>query len=160
MILKRIDELATNRNVAIGRIESYSELIFEHLIKILVYGNMSNNLDHWITEISTWLTHISSMKIKTKTGKLKTQEYYDLLFGSIGEDEHDITVMLKFMQTELCVKKSYPKFEITVELVNEVYAVLTNLGDKVSFMLADKRTYSSIAFSNVIREQLREVTSK
>ena len=160
MMLKRIDELATSRNVAIGRIESYSELIFEHIIKILVYGNTSNNLDHWIIEISTWLTHISSMKIKTKTGKLKAQEYYDLLFGSIGEDEHDITVMLKFMQTELCVKKSYPKFEVTVDLVNKVYTVLTNLGNNISFMLADRRIYNSVAFSSIIHDQLDEVKSK
>lgn len=160
MILKRIDELATNRNVAIGRIESYSELIFEHIVKILVYGDTSNNLDHWVTEISAWLTHISSMKIKTKTGKLKAQEYYNLLFGSIGEDEHDITVMLKFMQTELCVKKSYPKFEVTVDLVNRSYKLLNNLGNKVSFMLADKQIYNSIAFSNIIHEQLNQVESK
>ncbi len=160
MILKRIDEFATNRNIAIGRIESYSELIFEHLIKILVYGNTSNNLDHWITEISTWLTHISSMKIKTKTGKLKAQEYYDLLFGSIGEDENDIAVMLKFMQTELCVKKSYPKFEVTTNLVNRTYKLLTNLGNKVSFMLANKQIYNSIAFSNILREQLSTIESK
>ena len=47
-------------------VRDLSEPIFEHIIKILLYGKQENSLHHWCAELNTWFAKCMKKNIKRK----------------------------------------------------------------------------------------------
>lgn len=76
--VKKLQEHAIKRKVAVEKIRDLQFPIALHLIKIAVYPH-HRAVNHWIYEVLNWLTQISLMQIKGQ-GLLKEKQYFELLY--------------------------------------------------------------------------------
>ena len=147
-------EMAFERGVVVGKIQSLIEPIGEHLVKCVVYKNTTQNLYHWVNELAEYFRVINELQVK-KLGKLKEKEYLNYLTQYFGENITDCLSILDIFK--LSNKNKYPGFETNEELATNLFSVYTNLFNEVSKIFAIKKNnYSKKDFNMLIFEILNK----
>lgn len=86
---------------ALRRASFYSKDILEHLIKIVVYGDVrKDDVPHWIGEIASWFRSADSIRVKPNNRPLKASEVRDTVFSCMGDSLEDYYESLKMFQHE------------------------------------------------------------
>lgn len=123
-------------------------------MKCVAYENSTNDLDHWIDEISTYLDIVNSLELKTKTGKLKKDDYLRNVFYAEAETKKDVEVNLKLFKLD----KNYPDFEINSNLISKIFDVFNEIAENSSEIFCDKNnTFEKEDFKNLIKDSLEQV---
>lgn len=146
-----LNEMAFNRSVAIRRVQSYADTLFEHLLKCVVFGDTTGNLTHWINEeIAVYLSDISEIEVKTKNGKLNKIDYETALLSDIGENLQDYKSTISSIRASWRKRDKYPFFPITNELVNKMYIMYTSIIKQCSEIFIQKEPVDIQVFIDLV----------
>ena len=147
--------MSKNRKSAVLTIESKEKTIVEHIVKCVLYGDQFDCYDHWVKEISNRLEEVSSLTISTRSSKFKPVEYYDMLFGLIGNEIHDANEAIQFCKSQSnWDKKEYPQVDPTYQQVKYLFEIGRILEDEICPLLAEKRSYSNTYFQRKLHNVL------
>lgn len=143
-----LTEMAMPKKEVMNKISTFSDLIMEHIIKCVVYGDSTKDFSHWIIEISNFLSIINDYKVKSCSGKLKYEEYLKCVFyDSQGDEEQDMRQNLRVFK----LHKSYPDFDITSSMISQLWGVFSRIAKECSTIFADKNnTFKADDFRNLI----------
>lgn len=81
-------EFATDRSKIIVHLNNLNSTLLLHVIKCVLYGNTTNNLDHWLDEIASYIDDANSLKFN-RDKKLKQYYYEDEFFFYSGDSVED-----------------------------------------------------------------------
>lgn len=151
--VKYIFAMSTPRAKALESIDRYADTFTKHLIKCVVFQNSTNDLEHWILELSNYLDFANSFTIKPSNKKLKASDYEDTLFGYLGTTASDAKQMLKMFKFDC--GKDYPEFDITNELVKKTYSVFQAILHKVLPILSSKNDWDTEDFAALLHNILK-----
>ena len=142
-----LTKMAYSRGDVMPKIDSYTGMVKEHVMKCIVYENSTNDFNHWVNEIANFLSIINDFRIKTKTGKLKYEDYLNNGFYNHGNDYRDMNVGLR----DFSYNKKYPHFEVTDEMTQKLLNVYTRIAEDCSRIFADKNNeYTHKDFKNLV----------
>lgn len=114
--------MAKHRYEAIDALKEVKDIINEHIIKCVVYHDERPcTLKHWIGEVAACLKQVDAITCRSA---LKQRDYMRYLFGPFGDAKDDAEWNLscyKFKNERRPDHEQYPDFEITDELVGELY---------------------------------------
>lgn len=135
---------------AIERASKYSSDITEHLIKILVYGDIrQDDVSHWISEIATWLKSADRISVKPTNKRLKPAVIRDTVFRSMGDELDDYLDSLEAFQYDnrkgkfnYSDKMTYPEVEPTIECAGDLMNMCLDLIEEATPLLSDKCEHS------------------
>ena len=151
MIFRKLDEMAFNRSVAIKRVESYADTLFEHLLKCAVFKDTTGNLKHWINdEIAVYLADVNEIEVKTKKGKLNKVDYEKALLSDIGENSQDYKSTISSIRASWRKHDKYPFFQITDELVNNMFVMYNDIVKQCSEIFIQKEPVDIQVFIDLV----------
>lgn len=106
-----------------------------HVAKCVAYEDSLDCLHRWLCEeTADWISIAAAVKLKG--GKLKARVYEDTLFGFLGDEKSDAFRNLKELQvTTKHGNSKYPYFDITDDMVDNMYDFSKQLSEQVSTML-------------------------
>ena len=103
------------------RVASLQPKLHEHLLKILIYGNTSQNLNHWINELAEFVSIINDYEVKPNNKKLPSHRYEEILRKELGESLRDARANLGYFKATHTGLNKYPSFTITPDLIQHVH---------------------------------------
>lgn len=133
-------EMAFRKREAIERTGVYADAYAEHLLKISIYQNSTNNLMHWIDELADKLSKVNDVKLK-QGGKLYPQTYKDEFLLADGDCRRDFEIDLDHFKYNNKTGK-YPDFEITDDLIDRTSSNFLDLAEYFSSVLSRENSYS------------------
>ena len=126
---------------------------FIHLFKCVIFGNTTNNLLHWEKELSSYLSIVNDITIKGSNKKPSIEMYEDYFFYYFGDERHDYIGNLE--DFKLHEGRSYPDFDITSKLVDNVFDVVQDFAlyfasifSKKNDLAKDEIMYKVIEYFN------------
>lgn len=138
--------MATSKDKLEQRMESWSELIAEHLSKCAMYGDTlpNNKYNHWIEdELATWISDINDTVCKHNKKKLKARQYEDGLFGWLSDSPVEARANLHHQQIlNRNAARSYPDVEVDINMIDRMTTISTAVLRVFVPMLASKNTLS------------------
>lgn len=146
-----IKAMALPRKDAISKLSNYSEMIERHVIECVVYKDSLGQLRHWIGEIATWLNAANKIVCKVP---LKAVDYADNLFGVFGDERNDIEVDLITYQKSDLRTDCYPDFEVTDELIDELFATTQKLIEVTVPILVSGVRYPVIEWIHILKNRV------
>ena len=150
-INKQLVEMAMPLALAKTKISSKSDIIIEHILKSIVYGDSLKSLNHWCKEAGSWLDLCGNIILKPKNNKPSKNQYASWIFSYWFSDKDNVRASLKFLAAE-CI--DYPEFDVNDELINKVYDIGNQIQENILDMLTQKSLYSAKTYSQVILEIL------
>ena len=151
---RQLNEMAFDRKSVIDKIKFKSQTILEHEIKCVVYQNTTRDLNHWIDEIAQNFHIINRYEAKTKSGKLKYEDYLENVFFCQGNTKRDMECNLMDFENN----KDYPYFETNIDLINDLFDLHMFLAESCSTIFADPyNEYTKQDFKNLIKEGLERI---
>ena len=147
-----IKAMSVSKSKAEELASRYSDTVAEHLAKCVIYGDETNNLSHWIKEISHKLYLVNNVTLKPYGKKMKSQVYENPIFDSMGTTEMDVNILLEDMAFRYTGK--YPEFSVTDELIHKVYTVFEQVKRLVTPILSSNNSYTSDDFERLIKKAL------
>ena len=130
--------------------------ILMHLIKICIYQNSTNNLDHWIHELASFAVRINNVMLKPNNRKFSAHIYQKEIFSRLGDTETDIDSLLGIFWANNLESNRYPDFEITDDMIASAYLFMHALADRFVSIWATKNTLSAAAFKVEIRRLVHQ----
>lgn len=112
------------RKQALQRIESFADDITENIIKIGIYQNTTNDLNHWTSELATWFSDINDVTFKPKGRKFTRDIYIDSIFGNFGDSISDVRSAIHVWQLRNRRTKQYPDVECTEDDIDKVFLLV------------------------------------
>lgn len=109
---------------ALHRIRSFAEDIVDTIIKIGIYQNTTNDLNHWTSELATWFSEINEVTVKPKGKKFTRNVYIDEVFGSFGDSISDVRSAIHAWQLHNRKTKQYPDVECTGEDIDRIFLLV------------------------------------
>lgn len=136
-----IRAMGMERKYAQHYIESYSDVIKDHLIEIVVYKDSLNCYNHWVNELAGWFADINNtdLKIKRNPPKFKVYEYEQMIFGIFGGSTSDCKGALMSYKAN---NKDYPDFEIDRTMILELSGAVRDIIDEFCFLWANSKKNS------------------
>lgn len=116
-----LNEMSLPRERVIANLFSQTDTIIEHFLNILIFDNTTNDRHDWLRTIAETLDYYNRIEAKTKSIKLKKEDYRRFLFG-INEtfSLHDAHILIEGYE-----KKAKKKFHVVdidyASLVPEFY---------------------------------------
>jgi len=158
-MIRILNELALHRQPYVKRMNGYSYVIFEYIIKCVVYQNTTQDLDKWIDiDICKKLEALDKTQC---TSKIKYKDYLYQLFLIQGDAEVDMYTGIEYFQIKHTPEynnkpigkqfQTYPNFNLTDELVKIVFNIFLEFAKESSKMLADKPDYVSTDYADLFR---------
>ena len=153
----KILEMPRQRKNSKKELSDYNAPLIEDIIKIVVYGDTTNNLSHWISQTGLWLFEINDIKFDGDK-KFKPQVYIDEVFDSalgdcIGDSRRNIRKFKLNNATGNTIgRKQYPEFELTQDMVDKVFKIsqeFTNIFPKI---FATKNDYKVDYFRDMTKK--------
>ena len=137
--------MAYDRNKIKSRAIFYSDDIAEHIMKCIIYSREHKDYNHWIEEISEWIFKISDMAPK-KGFKIKNSDYQSWLLNGFGDEQSDMRKDLEFFRDKFVVKHKEPfkDFDITLELCENLFDIITNINNKIIPMMQKYESVSEV----------------
>ena len=153
--LDSIFAMAYDRPDGIRIVTAYKDLLPEHLIKCIIYGNTLNCWNHWIDqELCVWLGIINDVRLKPKNRRLKARDLYQYLFTKFGDSKVDASIALRIFKTTNYRTKKYPDFELNQTLIDVVYDVFQDTIKKLIPIFVTDNTYTQENFKQLIEPML------
>lgn len=151
-----INEMALPLKIASQKIRDKSEVIFDHLLKCVIYKNETGSFNHWITEIATQFSYCDNLKIKSKSGKLSEDAYYKALFSdTVADEESDMKFYLSDFQLQYCYKThKYPDFEITDKLCHEVWTTCSRIYEGASNLMSSQKDHTLQQYKEFLEQSI------
>ena len=150
---KLIYAMAFSCKQTLDRLEDYSKVLNSHIIECVVYIDiLPLTLHHWAAEISNWLCAADQIPCKVK---LKTHDYVNTLFSEFGTTEKDASTNLFAYRAKNLDKGKYPDFDITPELIHDVYVMYNKIKDVSLPILTSKEQYTTSEWLSLIEPILR-----
>lgn len=155
--------------------DKYTDVIYEHVLLIGIFGDSLNTLNHWATELSSFLSRINEKETNgTKSGKLKKEYYKGNLFFNHGDSIDDIKSDIISFRDIYCLfkdtptnpyilnsarykERTYPYFEVTPEIINRTWELYNLLAEEMSNLLSNRNKVSQSDIKNMILTLFREV---
>lgn len=145
-----IRAMSYERNRALKQAGVFTTDIFEHVIKIIVYGDIRREqIPHWITEIAEWIYDASTITVKPNNRKLKPRDIEYTTFSAMGDEVRDYERDLKAFRLDnkrgkfnYEDKKSYPDFEVTRQLSETLMNCCFDIMEHIIPMLTGKQDHS------------------
>lgn len=141
-------EMAMERSRLKAKIINISKKLEEHMLKCIVYENATNDLKHWITEISSYIGDIANDTIKPNNKKLTKEQYCSYLFGYDYDDLSNMSTLLNSFKLDM-EKQKYPNFNIDNNLKEKCFSIGNSFMLEVSDMLIKKEKYSNRDFGDL-----------
>lgn len=148
-----VKSMSTSRNRAIELASRYSTTLAEHVAKCVIYSNTTNNLEHWVGEISHKLSIVNQITLKPSGKKLNPKSYEDTIFDSMGTDRADTYILLEDLHHQY--ENTYPEFDITDELVDRLFRVFNKMKKTIIPILASKNDYTEDDFRLLVYDALK-----
>lgn len=143
--------MAIPRKNALDKLSSYSDVLERHVIECVVYKNSLGCMDHWIGEIASWLNTANRINCKVA---LKESDYIESLFGAFGDEKSDAVLDLEVYQRSDLRRNSYPEFEITDELINDLFDTFNKLIEICVPLLVSKQIYPVNYWADVLETKI------
>lgn len=144
-------EMAFRKKEAIEKIGVYADAYAEHLLKISIYQNSTNNLRHWIDELADKLSKVNDVKLK-QGGKLYPQIYKDEFLLADGDCRRDFEIDLDHFKYNNSKTGKYPDFEITDDLISKTSDNFLDLAEYFSSVLSRENSYNKKWFIDKLSE--------
>ena len=153
---KPIFAMSMDRSRAIKRMEGFSEVLPEHIIKCIVYGNTTNDLHHWVRhEICGYLSVVNNITVRPNDKKLKAADYISNLFGFMGDARNDAYVALGTFAVQNRQSKQYPDFKVTEELIDRVFFAFQSIIADTVPILTSKNNMKEEDFIPIVCKALQ-----
>lgn len=149
-------EMAMPLDKAKKNIGGNGDVITPHIIKCIVYPD-SIDLSHWIKEIANLFKIINVIELKPHNTKLKYENYADLVFGDFGSPVTRIdcwSALNSFRSSYVVSKEKYKNFQITDNLVDQLYNFVFNLSKEAINIFVTKNNLTMDDFEEIIRKNL------
>lgn len=149
-----VKAMSLSRKQAIGRLDSLSMNISEHLIKCVVYGKYrSTDFHGWISEIAAWIE--AADRPNVIGAKLKARDYRNSIFGQFGSTFYDAEDNLSFFESTNLYRREgesskLPYFKINNEVVRCLFNCYNEVKDKCIPLLMNKEHHSKLFWYNTI----------
>lgn len=151
--------MSVTRGFLLGKMEGYSEVMQEHILKIVTAHQTGNAqyIDKWLNDISRAVYNVSKYTIGNKNKRLSAEAYERYLFDSIfGNSEQDMKSSLEDFKHYY---PEYSNFIIDDDTVEALFKIVMDLRQLVPVMLAEHKDNEGIPIPQ-IRNELRNVTHK
>ena len=116
---EQVFAMSMNRSDAIKYIERYPDMLITRIVKCVVYGDSTGNLQHWVKEICNYLNAVNGVSVKPGAHKLKQYDYLKHLFRALGDSKNDARFHLLDFRSRF--GEDYPDFEITDGLITKLF---------------------------------------
>lgn len=151
--------MSMERDRAKKQIASFSETIMEHIIKLLVYSDIRpNDIAGWIHTVARSIHNADDVTVKPNNKKLKEKDILSSLFGCMGDDIRDYRrALLAFKEDNrrglfnYDDKQSYPDFEVTFELSDDLMTMCYDIIDVTMPLLTDKKDHNVEEYEAKVR---------
>ena len=147
-----VKSMSTSRNRAIELASRYSTTLAEHVAKCVIYSNTTNNLEHWVGEISHKLSIVNQITLKPSGKKLIPKSYEDTIFDSMGTDKADVYILLEDLHYQY--EKTYPPFDVTDGLIDRLFRVFSEMKKAIIPILSSKNDFVDRNFRSLIYDIL------
>ena len=147
--------MSMDRSRAVSRISGISKSFTEHIVKAVVYKNTTDNLKHWVDEISEYLSIVNDITVKPKDKKLKVADISRSLFGEFGDARNDANIILRSFALEVRHSKEYPDFIVTDDLTNALYFAFQLIYSETLPILTVKNSYTKDDFIPIVCRALK-----
>ena len=152
--------MSMERDRAKKQIAAFSPTIMEHMIKLLVYSDIRpDDIDGWIHTIARSIHNADDITVKPNNKKLKNSDLISSLIGCMGDDVRDYRRALQAFREDnrngkfnYDDKKTYPDFDITPELSEDLMTICFDVIDKTLPLLTDKQDHSLDEYKSVINQ--------
>lgn len=142
-------EFATDRSKIIVHLNNLNSTLLLHVIKCVLYGNTTNNLDHWLDEIASYIDDANSLKFN-RDKKLKQYYYEDEFFFYSGDSAEDYDKKVDaFIQR---YSNRYPSALESRGASILVFEFLVALSEKFSPLLSSKNNLEKKNILNLVKE--------
>ena len=150
--------MSIERNRAIQQLDSFSPIIMEHIIKLLVYSDIRpDDVEGWIGSVANWIHRADDVTVKPSAKKLKESDIVSSLFGCMGDDVRDYQRALYAFLADTRTgklnhdgKESYPEFDVTGDLSQDLMDVCYDVIDATMPLLLDKQDHTINEYIQVI----------
>lgn len=122
----------------------------EHLMKIVIFGDSTNDLYHWEQEIANFISQVNDIIIKPNSKKLTTEFYRDYFFLGQGDNLSDIKLFISIWERK--EGKYYPSFDLNDIIYENLLTIMVDFADYFSPILSTKNNHSKNYFFNKILE--------
>ena len=151
--------MSVERRRALDQISSFSPVIMEHMIKLLVYHNIRpNDINGWIDTVANWLHQADDLTIKPKAKKLKQDDILNSLFGCMGDDVRDYERALYAFAADnesgrlnYDGKDKYPPFTIDSKLSADLMRFCYALIENTLPLLLDKQDHTLDEYNKIVQ---------
>ena len=150
-----LNEMSLPRKRVIAKLFSQTDTVIDHFLNILVFDNTTNDRHDWLRTISETLDYCNRIEAKTKSMKLKKEDYRRYLFG-INEtfSLHDSSTLIEGYEKH--AKDKFPSVDIDYDsLVPEFYkkySILTNYFSEYTAKCKDTRTKRKDEFYETVNK--------
>lgn len=151
--------MSVTRSFLLGKMEGYSEVIQEHILKIVTahQTGSAKYIDKWIGDTSRAVYNVSKYTIGNKNKRLSAEAYEKFLLDSIfGNSEQDMKSSLEDF------KQYYPEysnFVIDEDLTKVLFNIVKDLRQLIPSMIAEHTDSEGIPIPQ-IRNELRNLIHK
>ena len=162
-----IFSMSLPRQRAMDQASFYAVNIIEHMIKIVMYHYIrSDDVLHWVDEISDWLQRSDDITIKPKGHKLKESDLLNTVFSCMGSSLSDYRRELLMFQEKnrrgqfnYADKESYPEFEVDYNACQELMDACNRLINSTLPLLADKQDHDIQDYRDAVSDALIDYLS-
>lgn len=154
----KIFGISMYRKNAISVLESNANTLAMHILKCVIYGDTLDCYNHWIDdEIAEYISIANDITVKPKNKKLKASDYERTIFSYFADSHQDASILLRTFRINNSETHQYPDFEITRELIDDVYDAFQSIKHDVLPLLCASNNYDAHNFSMIIHNIFDEV---
>ena len=158
----KILEMPRQRKNSKEKLSNYNDPLVEDIIKIVVYGDTTNNLNHWISQTGLWLSKINNVKFdgdKKFKSYIYINEVFDKAFGNSKDDSENEIVyfQVKNASGRTWDRKQYPEFELTQDMVDKVFKISQEFTNIFSKIFETKNNYDVNYFRDMAKKIIEGV---
>lgn len=158
----KILEMPRQRKNSLDKLSNFNDPLVEDIIKIVVYGDTTNNLKHWFDQTGLWLSKVNSVKYDGDK-KFKPQTYIDKIFdsafgNSIDDAENEIVYFqVKNASGKTWDRKQYPEFELTQDMVEKVFKINQEFTETFPKIFSTKNNYNTDDFRKMAKDIIDKI---
>ena len=142
------------------QLTSYSSILMEHIIKLLVYSDIRpDDVKGWIHTLATWISKVDSLMIKPNADKVSEDFLMSTLFSCMGDELSDYERELYSFLADNHSGKfnayshgSYPEFEVTDQLSEDLMNFCLDIAEATIPLLIDKQDHDINEYEEVITQ--------
>lgn len=154
----KIFGMSMYRKNAISMLERNADTLATHILKCVIYSDTLDCYNHWINdEIAEYISIANDITVKPKNKKLKSSDYERTIFSCFADSHQDALILLRTFRINNSETNQYPGFEITHDLIEDVYDAFQSIKHKILPLLCTSNNYGVHDFSIIIHNILDRI---